>query len=194
MTHVSAEVRGEKNRWATALAQLGDKPDAEIDLAETALILAAYTEALDDITPYRQALAGLGKALQAVVDEKTTLAEATTRTLDIRVSALQEFFGTRLNYQGDVETYDDLSNALLTHVLDRRKGLPVSLGILFIHAARLLGWKMEGLHFPGHFLIRLEVDGLRRILDPFAGGMPVEIGEDWNPKMLRIIIHMYLGF
>ena len=55
-------------------------------------------------------------------------------------------------------------------VVDRRKGLPVALGILYIHAARAQGWDIAGLAFPGHFLVRL-VDGAGRIIiDPFHGG------------------------
>src|SRR3546814_19245031 len=55
-------------------------------------------------------------------------------------------------------------------VIDRRKGLPVALGILYMHAARAQGWPAVGLNFPGHFLLRLERHGERAILDPFNEG------------------------
>jgi regulator of sirC expression with transglutaminase-like and TPR domain len=55
-------------------------------------------------------------------------------------------------------------------VIDRRKGLPVALGILYIHIARTLGWDAVGLNFPGHFLIRLEAAGDRLVIDPFHNG------------------------
>ena len=55
-------------------------------------------------------------------------------------------------------------------VIDRRKGLPVVLGILFIHAGRAQGWEMAGLGFPGHFLVRLAGAGQQLILDPFHDG------------------------
>lgn len=56
-------------------------------------------------------------------------------------------------------------------MIERRRGLPVALSILYIHAARSLGWLIEGLNFPGHFVIRLH--GARRaaIIDPFGGGV-----------------------
>jgi regulator of sirC expression with transglutaminase-like and TPR domain len=73
-------------------------------------------------------------------------------------------------YRGDTLTYEDLQNANLMRVIDRRKGLPVALGILYIHAGRAQGWEMAGLAFPGHFLLRLEDEGGRLILDPFHGG------------------------
>ena len=55
-------------------------------------------------------------------------------------------------------------------VVDRRKGLPVALGILYMHAGRSQGWDTVGLAFPGHFLIRLSDGPERLILDPFHGG------------------------
>jgi regulator of sirC expression with transglutaminase-like and TPR domain len=55
-------------------------------------------------------------------------------------------------------------------VVDRRKGLPVALGILYMHAGRAQGWETVGLAFPGHFLIRLSDGPERLILDPFHGG------------------------
>ena len=73
-------------------------------------------------------------------------------------------------YEGDTLTYEDLQNANLMRVIDRRKGLPVALGILYLHAARAQGWDSIGLAFPGHFLIRLSDGPERLILDPFHAG------------------------
>jgi regulator of sirC expression with transglutaminase-like and TPR domain len=87
-----------------------------------------------------------------------------------RVATLNDVILGKYGYQGDTLTYDDLQNASLMRVIDRRKGLPVALGILFIHTARAQGWEIAGLAFPGHFLVRLELDGERAILDPFNGG------------------------
>src|SRR5260370_26153674 len=55
-------------------------------------------------------------------------------------------------------------------VVDRRKGLPVALGILYMDAGRAQGWETVGLAFPGHFLVRLSDGPERLILDPFHGG------------------------
>ena len=62
-------------------------------------------------------------------------------------------------------------------VIDRKRGLPVALGILWIHTARKLGWSACGLAFPGHFLIRLDQGTARRVLDPFHGGVERDTGE-----------------
>ena len=64
-------------------------------------------------------------------------------------------------------------------VIDRRAGLPVALGIIYIDVARKLGWLACGVDFPGRFLIRLEAGNERRIIDPF------ELGEAVDAQGLR---------
>jgi regulator of sirC expression with transglutaminase-like and TPR domain len=86
------------------------------------------------------------------------------------VSALNATLIDRFGYEGDRATYDDLDNADLARVIDRRRGLPVALGILWMHAARAQGWPIAGLAFPGHFLLRLGEGGPSAIIDPFDGG------------------------
>jgi regulator of sirC expression with transglutaminase-like and TPR domain len=86
-----------------------------------------------------------------------------------------------------VLTYDDLQNANLMRVIDRRKGLPVALGILYLHAGRAAGWDMVGLTFPGHFLIRLETAGHRAVLDPFNGGALL------SPAAMRDLLRRVAG-
>ena len=58
-----------------------------------------------------------------------------------------------------------------------RVGLPVSLGILYIHAARAQGWAVDGLAFPGHFLVRMDEGDRRVIVDPFHQGQALEAGH-----------------
>jgi regulator of sirC expression with transglutaminase-like and TPR domain len=87
-----------------------------------------------------------------------------------RARALNEIILLKYGYSGDALTYDDLQNANLMRVVDRRKGLPVALGILYMHAGRAQGWETVGLAFPGHFLVRLSNGPERLILDPFHGG------------------------
>jgi regulator of sirC expression with transglutaminase-like and TPR domain len=72
-------------------------------------------------------------------------------------------------------------------VIDNRRGLPVVLGILYIHVARRLGWTMTGLDFPSRFLVRLEHDGRRLILDPADGGAALD------PTALRALLKTVAG-
>ena len=71
-------------------------------------------------------------------------------------------------YCGDTQSYDDVQNANLMRVIDRRKGLPVALGILVIHMVRAQGWLISGVNFPGHFLLRITSEGEQGIIDPFG--------------------------
>jgi regulator of sirC expression with transglutaminase-like and TPR domain len=144
------------------LRLVGGQEDEEIDLAGTALALAALDRPQADLEPYREHLAALPREVGEEAGENPGL--------QARIDALVRVIVERHGYQGDHLTYDDIQNANLMRVIDRRKGLPVALGILFIHCARKLGWSVVGLNFPGHFLIRLEAFGERAIIDPFNEG------------------------
>jgi regulator of sirC expression with transglutaminase-like and TPR domain len=67
-----------------------------------------------------------------------------------------------------------MANANLIRVLERGRGLPVALGILWLHAAEAAGWGAHGVDFPGHFLIALEGTRGQMVVDVFAGGQALE--------------------
>ncbi len=152
------------------LRQVGSLADAEIDLAGTALALAALERPEVSLDRYHDHLARL---TDAVAEQ----AARSPEDVEARVAALRAVLAEHYGYAGDALTYDDLQNANLMRVIDRRKGLPVALGILYIGAARGLGWDIHGLNFPGHFLIRLNQAGERAILDPFNGGQTRTVME-----------------
>lgn len=133
--------------------------DAAIDLAEVALLLAALDRPRVDLAPYRDHLAELAA--------ETSSATTRSASAAMQVSLLRKVLVGHHGYRGDRETYEDVRNANLIDVIDRRKGLPVALGILFIHAARAYGSDIAGLNFPSHFLIGIEARGQRAIIDPF---------------------------
>ena len=146
----------------SVLRRVGEGPADGIDLARVALALASLDRGepkLDYYFDHLDLLAGT-----------VARAAAGARSLDDRLAALNEALYVIYLYQGDRRTYDDLQNANLMRVIDRRRGLPVALGILCIHAARAQGWPAFGLRFPGHFLVRIEGDGQRAIVDPFDRG------------------------
>jgi regulator of sirC expression with transglutaminase-like and TPR domain len=151
-----------------ALARVAGQDDASIDLAETALALAALDRPRVSLNRYRDHLAELATAVRGAAPDDPTLDQA--------VAALNAALFERHGYQGDTQNYDDLQNANLMRVIDRKRGLPVSLSILYLHAGRSQGWAMAGINFPGHFLIRLDRGGARAILDPFHGGHALDTG------------------
>jgi len=152
------------------LRHIGTQPDEDIDLAEAALALAALDHPDVSLDRYRDHLS----LLAAQVGE---LNPPETDTLEGRVAALQDVLVVRHGYEGDTLTYDDIQNANMMQVIDRKKGLPVALGILFIQTARAQGWNISGLNFPGHFLVRLEYAGERIIIDPFNQGQSRTVME-----------------
>jgi len=148
-----------------------------IDLLNAALILSVLQrdEAID-LAPLQSHVAAIEAALADLVHRRGASPER-----------LGEVIAQAYGYRGDSETYDDLQNADVARVLERRKGLPVALAILYLHVARTQGWDAEGLAFPGHFLIRVEIDGARHVLDPFNDGQAVEA------PALRSLLQRVLG-
>jgi regulator of sirC expression with transglutaminase-like and TPR domain len=151
--------RTEALAYLKSLAPLGE---AAWPIAEAALALACLDRPQVDLARYREHLA-------ALASEVGTVARGSEETMG-RSAALNAVIAGAYGYRGDSLTYDDPQNANLMRVIDRRKGLPVALGILYLHAGRAQGWRMAGLAFPGHFLLRLEGRDGFCILDPFHEG------------------------
>jgi regulator of sirC expression with transglutaminase-like and TPR domain len=135
-----------------------------LPIGEAALALASFERPRVALARYRQHLEALAR------DVGRHFGSGSIDDLAARAGALNEIILLKHGYSGDELTYDDVQNANLMRVVDRRKGLPVALGILYLHAARAQGWDSIGLAFPGHFLIRLADGPERLILDPFHGG------------------------
>ena len=155
------------------LADIGQREDPAIDLAEAGLALAALDRQRVAPDTYREHLGAIVAKLRTSSDNAPCRAEG-AEGLCARAEALAHVVAGDFGYQGDRLTYDDLQNANLMRVIDRRKGLPVALAIIYIHAARAQGWSIEGVNFPGHFVVRMIHDGRAIILDPFAGGEACE--------------------
>lgn len=152
------------------LRAIGAAPEQPIDVAETALAFAALDCPTADPAAYRRHLAVITEDLRQLARLDDLPDDDPDAVLAVRVDMLRNVLAARHGYRGDQTTYDDLQNANLMQVIDRRRGLPVALSILYIHAARSLDWQIEGVNFPGHFLIRLRVGNRAAILDPFDQG------------------------
>lgn len=144
------------------LLRLGEAGDGPHDLATAALMLAALDHPDRKLTRFR---AHLTELAQNIRPEASFVRDGEGAAL-----ALSSVLFNHYGYEGERQDYDDPDNADLMAVIDRRRGLPVALGILYIHAARAAGIAAQGLFSPGHFLIRVTVRGSEAIIDPFNGG------------------------
>ncbi|GLH72376.1 hypothetical protein GETHLI_08780 [Geothrix limicola] len=99
------------------------------------------------------------------------------------IDALNQLLFSDLGFEGDRDTYDDPLNALLPAVISRRKGLPISLSILWIDLARRMGFDAVGVGLPGHFITALRTDFGLLCFDPFHKGRPV--GEEGGAELVR---------
>jgi regulator of sirC expression with transglutaminase-like and TPR domain len=155
------------------LRRVGTLSDDGIDLAETALRLAALDRAGVSLERYRHHLSLVARDVGDLAGQL----KPEDDTLERRIDLLNEVICRRYGYRGDSLNYDDLQNANLMRVIDRRRGLPVSLAILYIHTARAQGWEVTGINFPAHFMVRFEHKGRRAIIDPFNEGTVREVAE-----------------
>jgi regulator of sirC expression with transglutaminase-like and TPR domain len=136
-----------------------------VDLSEATLLMGALDRREADLAPYRAHLADLARAAR----KHREVNEAS-----VRGQILADVMGREFGYEGDPDLLDNPENSNLLSVIDRRLGLPVTLGILYLHTARAAGWPAEGLGFPTQFLMRVEgADGVV-VLDPYDGGRVLE--------------------
>jgi regulator of sirC expression with transglutaminase-like and TPR domain len=154
-----------ESQWVlAALRKIGKRGDDDFEIGEAALLLAALDRPLSDINLYLEHLAELANEVSCIVSSDPD------QSLSKISSALAKIIATERRYTGDIHTYDDPQNANLMDVIDRRKGLPVGLAIIYLDVAHRLHWEATGINFPGQFLIRLEQGTNRQIVDPFNNG------------------------
>ena len=95
----------------------------------------------------------------------------------LRLRALNAFLFDELGFAGDDADYYDPRNSYLNEVLDRRLGNPVSLAIVQIELARHVGLPLQGVSFPGHFLVQMRRPDGVLVLDPFNNGRPLQMHD-----------------
>jgi len=143
------------------LTKAGQTGDADFPLLEAAIACAVHEDPVRDASRVRE----LGEEAVARLRERLQL--------ESPEEAIAEAVAGDLRLNGDLLNYDHPANADIIAVADRRKGLPVALGIFYLHAARRTGLAVQGVDFPGHFLLRVETEEGPLALDPFSEGRVV---------------------
>lgn len=135
--------------------------DASLPLLEAAVALA------QDDDP--------GLDVQGVLAQIDALADRLTRRIApdapalLRLRLLNRFFFHELGFGGNVNDYDDRRNSLLPCVLATRRGIPITLAVLYIEMARQVGLTAQPVSFPGHFLVKVRMPRGEVVIDPFTG-------------------------
>lgn len=94
-----------------------------------------------------------------------------------RIEALREVLVEQLDYRANQENYYDPQNSYLNVVIERRRGIPISLAAVWLDAAWKLNWPLVGIGFPGHFLVGYRHERGIALLDPYHGGKTVSRAE-----------------
>lgn len=140
-----------------ALERLLRDEDDSIELDEAALVLARIEYPGLPLAPWRAELDFHAEQLRA------------RNRHGFRVTAGEYLFG-ELQFRGNDEDYYNPHNSCLNYVLEQRRGIPITLSILYMELGRRLGVKVEGIPAPGHFLVKVEEDGDDYYIDVFNGG------------------------
>jgi regulator of sirC expression with transglutaminase-like and TPR domain len=150
----------------TMLARLADE---QVPLLRSALLIA-HDEYPDlDLA-----------ACEAQLDSHADALREEVAQLDsgpLKMQAINHHLFDELGYAGNHDEYYDPRNSYLNQVLTRRLGNPISLAVVQMEVARRLGVPLDGISFPGHFLVRLPVDDGILVMDPFNRGRPVNADE-----------------
>lgn len=86
-----------------------------------------------------------------------------------RLRALNQYFFVELGFGGNLNNYYDRRNSHIHEVLASRRGIPITLALVYIELATQLGLKAHGVSFPGHFLVKLRMPQGEVVIDPFNG-------------------------
>ena len=149
---------GARARFAAAV----DVPDERIDLGEAALLIAAQEYPQLALEPYLRRM--------DVLAERVNDRLANENAPPIVLGELTRVLFQEEGLKGNDAAYYDPRNSFLNDVLDRRLGIPISLGVVVLEVGRRLGLPLEGLGFPGHFLVRYRGEAVSLLIDPFDGG------------------------
>lgn len=150
-------------------ASLADLDDDEVPLLGCALLIA------HDEYPDLDAV-----ACNAMVEAHVTSLRPEVAAIEsgpLKMQAINHRLFDELGYAGNHDEYYDPRNSYLNEVLSRRLGNPISLAVLQMEVARRLGVPLDGVSFPGHFLVRLPVDDGVLVMDPFNRGRPLNEDE-----------------
>jgi regulator of sirC expression with transglutaminase-like and TPR domain len=155
-----------KKDFVSALMEASNAPDSS--LARATLLIARIEYPRLDPEPYVARLDAMGEAARRAIERHI---EATGDTSPLAgIKALNDYLFEELQFVGNRDHYEDPRNSCLNEVLDRRTGIPITLSVVYMEVARRAGLQVDGINFPGHFLVRCPESRGHLIIDPFHAG------------------------
>jgi regulator of sirC expression with transglutaminase-like and TPR domain len=137
-----------------------DRAALTIGLEEyPALDIDAYLRKLDTLAARTQVLAGQDQSSSNILE------------------CLKEVLFAQEALRGNTEDYYDPRNSYLNEVLDRKQGIPISISVIYIEVARRIGFQVQGVGFPGHFIVKCAASGREILVDPFNNGRELTVTE-----------------
>ena len=180
-------------RWQ----EIAAGPDERINLAEAALTFASAEYPALDVAAYLARIEELAASLRVRLREDMPVAE--------RILALNRYLFDELGFAGNAAEYYDPRNSFLNEVLDRRLGIPISLSVVYLEIGRRIGLPLQGVAFPGHFLVKCTVRDGAIVLDPYGKGASLSLDElcsrlrtlrngiDPDPDQIRMMLTVAPG-
>ncbi|HEX6006723.1 MAG TPA: tetratricopeptide repeat protein, partial [Burkholderiales bacterium] len=154
---------------AERFERMAQGPDEGVDVVRGALLIAAEQYPELDIEACVGVLDGFAGMLRKRLRPDIGPADA--------LRALNRYMFEELGFHGATEDYYDPRNSFLNDVIARRTGIPITLAIVYMAIGRGIGLKLEGVSFPGHFLVRCPVHVGTAILDPYHRGISLGIPD-----------------
>jgi regulator of sirC expression with transglutaminase-like and TPR domain len=142
-------------------AELTGRSDERVDLARAALAIARWEYPGLDVDAYLERLDALARGVDGVRRSADPVG---------RLHRLREYLFVEQGFAGNRENYYDPRNSFLNDVLDRRQGIPITLGLVLMEVGKRLGLAVEGIGLPGHFIAGARFGDSQILLDPFNAG------------------------
>lgn len=134
----------------------------DINLARAALYVAAEQEPDLDVVAYLGRIALLSDAAKKMLPGRHSVYDA--------IHTINELMFNVEGFRGNRDNYYDPKNCLLNHVIDERRGIPITLAIVYAEIARRLGHGLRGVGMPGHYLLAAGRGASEVFIDPFNNG------------------------
>ena len=161
--------KGVRPNFSERWKEIAAGPEADIDLVEAALLIAAHEYPGLDVPAYQSRMDRIALTLRDRLRRDIGPTEA--------ILALNRYLFDELGFQGNALDFYDPRNSFLNEVLDRKLGIPITLALVYVEVGRRIGLALHGVSFPGHFLVKCPARNGMLVLDPYARGASLSLDD-----------------